>query len=139
MQISAWLRELFADIDRMDAQAFAAWLAEDGEFRFGSQPPAVGRAAVEDAVRQFFGMVAGLSHELLKEWNAPGSVVVEGQVTYSRKDGSQVTLPFVDVLDMVGRKVGSYKIYLDPAPLLSPALPDGAPLARNAAPLSLSS
>ena len=117
MPISPWVRDLFAALDRKDVSAFGAFLAEDAFFRFGSQPEARGRAAAEAAVEAFFGMIAGLSHELTGEWEGPGSVVVEGQVTYTRRDGTTVTLPFVDVLDMRGSRIQAYKIYMDIAPL----------------------
>jgi ketosteroid isomerase-like protein len=123
LPISPWIRELFADIDRMDARAFAAHLTDDALFRFGSQPPARGRAAAQAAVEAFFGMIAGLRHELHAEWRAPDSVVVEGQVTYRRRDRSEIVLPFADVLDLEGDKVARYKIYMDAAPLFAPLAP----------------
>jgi ketosteroid isomerase-like protein len=120
VSISPWVWNLFADIDRMDASAFAAHLTEGVVFRFGSQPPALGRAAAQAAVEGFFATIAGLRHELEREWSAPGSVAVEGQVTYTRQDGRQITLPFVDVFGMEGQQVRRYSIYVDPTPLLAP-------------------
>jgi ketosteroid isomerase-like protein len=48
-------------------------------------------------------------------------VVVEGNVTYTRQDGSQLTLPFADVLETRDGKVSNYRIYIDIAPLFAPA------------------
>ena len=50
---AGWAR-LFAAIDARDADAFAAFLAEDGEFRFGNAPAVRGRAAIRAAVAGFF-------------------------------------------------------------------------------------
>ena len=121
MQISDWTRRLFASIDAMDAGAFAGFLAEDGVFLFANQPQVCGRAAAESAVAGFFAAIKGLRHELLKEWRDSESAVVEGRVTYTRKDGSSVTLPFVNVLELRGTAVARYKIYVDATPLFSPA------------------
>jgi ketosteroid isomerase-like protein len=120
MKISEWVRQLFTTIDRMDARAFAGHLTEDGVFRYANQPEVRGRAAVEAAVAGFFSGFAGLGHELIGEWRGADSVVVEGRVTYTRKDGTRVTLPFVNVLDMRGSLVSRYKIYVDSTPLFAP-------------------
>ncbi len=121
MSITPWVRDLFATIDRKDAAAFAAFLTDDAVFRFGSQPPVAGRPAVQAAVEAFFGMITGLRHELRSEWKGSDSLVVEGDVTYTRLDGSKVTLPFADVFDLRGKAVRAYKIYIDAAPLFAPA------------------
>ena len=45
--------------------------------------------------------------------------VAEGLVTYTRLDGSQVKLPFVNVFDLSGDEVARYLIYIDNAPLFA--------------------
>lgn len=114
----AW-GQLFAAIDGGDAQAFAAFLAPDGEFRFGNAPPVVGRDAVREAVAGFFGAIRGCSHRLLRAWQSDGSAACEGEVTYTRHDGSQVTLPFANVFVLRGEEIASYRIYIDNAPLFA--------------------
>jgi ketosteroid isomerase-like protein len=114
----AW-QQLFAAIDGRDAQAFAGFLAADGEFRFGNAPPVVGRDAVRDAVAGFFGAIGGCRHRLLRAWQTEGSVACEGEVTYTRHDGSQVTLPFANVFVLRGGEIASYRIYIDNAPLFA--------------------
>jgi ketosteroid isomerase-like protein len=115
----AW-QQLFAAIDGRDASAFAAFLAPDGEFRFGNAPPVVGRDAVRDAVAGFFAAIGGCSHRLLRTWQSEGAVACEGEVTYTRRDGSAVTLPFANVFVLRGREIASYRIYIDNAPLFAP-------------------
>ncbi len=120
--VSNWVRELFQAIDRMDPEGFASFLTEDGAFVFGNQQPVRGRAAVAEAVASFFSTIAGLKHQLVNQWNGPESSVVEGRVTYTRKDGRHVTVPFMDVLETRGGKVRDYRIYVDVAPLYAPAV-----------------
>jgi ketosteroid isomerase-like protein len=115
----AWER-LFAAIDGGDADAFAAFVAPDGEFRFGNAPPVVGRAAVRDAVAGFFGALGGCRHRLLRSWYAPGSAACEGEVTYTRLDGSQLTVPFANVFLLRGAEIASYRIFIDNGPLFAP-------------------
>jgi ketosteroid isomerase-like protein len=121
MSISPWVRDLFAAIDRKDARAFAAFLAEDAVFRFGSHPQVRGRDGARAAVEAFFATIAGVRHELTREWKDADSSVVEGEVTYTRHDGSTVTLPFADVLDRHDGAIRAYKIYVDVAPLFAPS------------------
>ncbi|MBT8135543.1 MAG: nuclear transport factor 2 family protein [Gammaproteobacteria bacterium] len=112
-----WLHSLFASIDRMDADAFAGFLTEDGRFTFGNQPPAIGRAAVRDAVKGFFASIAGVRHRIDRVWEDEDSIVCHGEVTYEKMDGSSITLPFADVFYLQGELISDYRIYMDVTPL----------------------
>jgi ketosteroid isomerase-like protein len=115
---AGWAR-LFAAIDARDADAFAAFLAADGEFRFGNAPAVLGRAAIRAAVAGFFAAIGGCSHRLIASWTGPGSAVCEGEVTYTRHDGSTLTVPFANVFTLAGGQIRSYRIYIDNGPLFS--------------------
>ena len=108
---------LFAAIDAQDGAAFVAYLTDNALFRFGSAPPVQGRAAAQAAVEAFFGSIAGLSHEIQNTLRDGSTVVCEGEVTYTRHDGSTVAIPFADVFEYEGDKIAEYKIYIDIAPL----------------------
>jgi len=112
-----WLAGLFSDIDAQDTAGFISCLRPDAVFRFGSAPAVKGSEEISAAVDGFFATIAGLSHDIGKSWSDDDTVVCEGEVTYRRHDGSEITLPFVNVFDMDGDSIGSYKIYIDAAPL----------------------
>ncbi|KHO49319.1 MAG: hypothetical protein QT04_C0060G0012 [archaeon GW2011_AR11] len=82
-----WTHDLFRAIDRMDSRAFAGFLAEDAVFRFGNMPEVKGRGAITTAVEQFFSSIRGLRHRILHAWEQGSHVIVQGEVTYTRKDG----------------------------------------------------
>ena len=111
------LHELFATIDSGDGVAFARYLTPDGSFRFGNAPPAVGRAAIESAVTGFFTSIRRCDHRLLRWWSAPGSEAVQGEVTYTRLDGSRLTVPFVNVFLLDGALIREYQIHIDASQL----------------------
>jgi ketosteroid isomerase-like protein len=113
MTVSTWAAGLFAAIDRQDADAFARHFAPEGCFQFGNAPPVAGREAVRDMVGGFFASITGLRHQLDDVWEVPGGVVVVGMVTYTRHDGSELRVPFCDVLRLRGDEVTHYQIYID--------------------------
>lgn len=109
--------KLFVSIDAMDTEGFLGFVAPDAEFRFGSAPPVQGRAAIEEAVGGFFASIAALSHELQRIVAKDDTVVCEGEVTYTRRDGGDVTLPFCNVFETKDGLISVYRIYIDIAPL----------------------
>jgi ketosteroid isomerase-like protein len=115
-----FVQQLFQAIDAMDAEKFVTFLADDGVFRFGNFPAAKGREAAREAVAQFFGSIHAVRHRLLGVWSLPDVVFCEGEVTYTRKDRSEITLPFFNLLKMQDGKVREYSIYADVTPLYQP-------------------
>ena len=108
---------LFAAIDAKDTKAFLGFLTEDALFRFGSAPAVQGREAIHAAVEGFFGTIAGSAHVVGKSIRDGATLVCEGEVTYRRHNGTEITLPFTDVLEYDGHLIADYKIYMDINPL----------------------
>ncbi|MFO1184192.1 MAG: nuclear transport factor 2 family protein [Bauldia sp.] len=115
-----WLEGIGAIIDSMDAKAFAALITENGTFRFGNMAPIVGRPAIEKAVAAFWSTIAGSKHRVINFWEGPGTVVWEGAVLYTRKDGRQVPVNFANVFYMDGDLIRDYLIHIDNTPLYAP-------------------
>lgn len=113
----ALLTDLFATIDAMDTAGFVARLTPTAEFRFGPAPPVRVRAQIGEAVDAFFATIAGLHHDVKNIIGDGERVACEGDVTYTRHDGTAVTLPFADVFDFDGDLIAGYRIYIDIGPL----------------------
>lgn len=113
MSAPSWLPGLFQAIDGGDAAAFARHLDENAVFRFGNAPPVAGRAAIGGAVSAFFGAVRGLRHTLEEAWETADAVICRGTVTYTRHDGTTLTVPFANIFRMRGSLIGDYLIYAD--------------------------
>jgi ketosteroid isomerase-like protein len=107
------LDDLFAAIDAMDADRFAGFLAPDCTFRFGNLPAVEGRPAVRDFVAGFFGALGGIRHEVVERIESPGRLAMHGFVTYTRKDGSTLRVPFANVFHLDGGLVREYLIFID--------------------------
>lgn len=116
-----WWGRLFAVIDARDAAGFLSFLTPDAQFRFGNAPTITGFEAIGAAVEGFFAAIASCRHQLLRTWNGPEAVACEGVVTYTRHDGSTVTVPFANVFELRGAKITAYRIYIDNSPLFSAA------------------
>jgi ketosteroid isomerase-like protein len=109
--------EVFADVDRMDAKAFASHLAEDCLLRFGNADEVVGRGAIEEAIAGFFTTINGISHQIVDQWDVDNTTIVQLEATYTRKDDRKVTLPAVAVWRQSDELIDDYRIYVDQAPV----------------------
>ena len=122
METTKLLAALFESIDAKNTQAFAVFLSEDVLFRFGNAPAVEGRRAVAETVQGFFQSIRGLRHELAQTWTQGDSVVCHGQVTYTRKDGSTLCVPFANIFGLAEGRVSRYLIFVDVSELYtSPA------------------
>jgi ketosteroid isomerase-like protein len=120
MGTADWVNQLFAAIDRKDSNEFASFLTDDASFQFGNAEPVRGKGAIGQAVAGFLDSIRALRHEVLESWQHADAVICRGQVTYTRHDGSQLTVPFADILRMRGGLVCDYLIYLDASRLYAP-------------------
>ncbi len=114
---------LFADIDRMEPDAFAQHLAEDVTMRFGNAPELHGRDACRQVWADFCGLVDGVRHAVLHVWEHDDTTIAQTDVTYTRKDGRDVTLPVVTIYrTRDDGLIADYRVFLD----LTPVFADGA-------------
>ena len=112
-----WFSDLFASIDAMNLDAFAAGLAPDAEVVVGNNPPMRGRQAAREGIGGFFSSIAGIRHSMTHVVEGNGMTVMEAKVDYTRKDGHTVTVPAVTILERQGDLVTSLRIYVDVAPV----------------------
>ena len=111
--------QLFADIDSMEPERFAAHLADDVTMRFGNAEPIHGRDAARSAWAAFCDELRGVRHDVLGQWKVDEVTIVEATVTYTRHDGGQVTVPVVTIYRERGSLINDYRIYIDLAPLFA--------------------
>lgn len=107
------MARLFATIREMDADGFGEFLAPDAVFRFANRMPVVGRAAIQSAVAAFFSRLRGIRHEIDHVWHLPDTTICEGRVTYTRHDGSHLTVPFANVIKLDGQLIKAYLVHVD--------------------------
>ena len=118
--VAGWER-IFAVIDAGDAAGFAEFLTADAQFCFGNAPAVVGRESIRAAAAGFFAAIAHSRHRLLRTWNDSATAACEGEVSYTRHDGSVISVPFANVFDLRGDKIAVYRIYIDNSSLFGKA------------------
>ena len=104
---------LFAAIDARDAHAFASFLSPDVEFTFANAPPLLGREQVQAVIAAFFSSLASLRHEVTEHWQSGDTLIMRGQVTYTRHDDSQLNVPFANIFKLRDGLIGDYRIFGD--------------------------
>jgi len=117
MDARAFVEDLYQSIDAMDAQAFTGFLTDGASFRFANAEPVVGKDNVREAVGGFFSMIAGLSHRLDNVWAEGDDLISNGNVTYQRHDGTELSVPFATIFKLEDGKIADYLIYVDASTL----------------------
>ena len=117
----SWARKLYSEsVDQKDAAGFAAVFAENGTLTFGNQPAIIGRAAIEEAITQFFTAMVSLRHEFVQISPDGDRLFLEAVVTYHRHDGKIVSVPAMTVFEMDDNFLArSCRIYVDLTPLFA--------------------
>jgi ketosteroid isomerase-like protein len=111
-------RDLFATVDSMDVATIATHFAEDARVVFGNGQPFVGIEAIRAGLTAFFDTIAGLHHEIVKEYNVGADTILEFKVTYDRKDGQRVTIPCVTIFHVdAASKIDAYRVFFDVTPI----------------------
>lgn len=111
------LDDLFKAVDAKDTDLFLGFLTDQASFRFGSAPPAQGKEAIRAAVDGFFSTIAASHHVLGRIVAEEKLIICEGEVTYTRHDASEISLPFANIFELDGELISVYKIYADAGPL----------------------
>jgi SnoaL-like domain len=112
-----WFSDWYASIDAMRLDEFAAGLTQDAEVVVGNNPAMKGRQAAKEGIAYFWSTIQGLKHHFVNVAESQGLTFLELKVDYLRKDGRQVTIPVVTVLERKGELVKSLRIYFDVAPV----------------------
>jgi hypothetical protein len=109
--------DLFKYIDDKDIDKFVSFLAPDCVFRFGNGPAVSGVSDIRQYVGGFFDSIQALSHQITDSWDVAGGKVCHGLVSYTRKDGTVLTVPFANVFEIDSTGIKKYLIFADTSEL----------------------
>jgi len=108
MDARAFVEDLYRSIDAKDPEAFSGFLSDGASFRFANAEPVVGKDNIREAVSGFFSMVAGMSHRLDNVWTRGDNLISNGNVTYKRLDGTELSVPFATIFKLEGGKIADH-------------------------------
>lgn len=112
---------VFHAVDSMDPAATVNLLAENASIRFGNADPLVGREAVLAGVAAFFGAIRKVRHSIRTVWTVGADTIAETDVTYTRHDGKDVTIPAVSIWRVdVDDRIEDYRVFYDVTPVFAP-------------------
>ncbi|MGE0682842.1 MAG: nuclear transport factor 2 family protein [Candidatus Binatia bacterium] len=113
METPTWVPMLFQALDTFSTETFASFLTDEAVFVFGNAEPVRGKQTIHDVVAGFFASIQAIRHDLLETWTLPGTVICRGIVTYTRANGSQLSVPFANVFKLKNDLIQDYLIYVD--------------------------
>lgn len=108
-----FVRNVYKDIDTLDAKKLVAHLTDDCIFVFGNLDPLVGHAAVERLLGSFFQALDAMAHEIEECWKVDETIISRMRVTYTRKDRLRKSYPAAVIWRMQGRRIREFLIYCD--------------------------
>ena len=113
-----WYLSYLAALDAKDVQSYGAFLADDCAMQFNNAPAVSGKAAVLDALAQYWATFGTLEHDLLNIYGTDGAFALEARNLYTRQDGKTAVLNAVAFTDRNAQGlVTSFRLYTDTAPL----------------------
>jgi hypothetical protein len=98
---------------------YASFFAEDALYRFANHPPIRGRSAIREAAAAFRQRVRGVSHTMQGMWESQNTVVCEMEITYTRLDGKDITVPCCDVFRVHGDQIQEMRVFVDVTPVFT--------------------
>jgi len=119
MSRKQWLKGLFEAIDGMDTAKFCEFLTEDASFKFGNAETVEGKERIREMLTSFFSSIGGLSHTISDVVEQGDALICRGEVTYTRKDSGELTVPFANFYRLKGVLVSEYQIYVDASRLFA--------------------
>lgn len=110
---SEFVSKVYQAIDSRDEQGFASFLTENCTFVYANSEPVAGRANAAAASQGFLNLLAGIKHTLVNVWAFEDVIVSQVSVTYTRKDGSTLTIPAATIWKLQDSLIAECRIYAD--------------------------
>lgn len=117
-EVPARLAGFYAATDTLDVAKYRSAFVDDAIVTFGNLPSVTGRDAIAANFEQMAAnMLAGIEHLFENVIQSGELVMLEASVTYRLKDGREICLPCVSVVELRGDLIARLSMYLDPTPL----------------------
>lgn len=122
---------LFKAIDAFDTETLLSFLSDEAVFRFGNMPPVLGKDNIRPFLQGFFQSIKGIKHDQIEVWEQDDVKLMNGRVTYTRHDDSQLSVFFANTFKMQGTRIKEYLIFVDTSQLYAGAAETETQSAEN--------
>ena len=112
-----WYEEFYAGLDSKDLSVVDRLCTPDTTFRMANHDIDEGIDAVRANTAHFFTMIGGMSHSFVKVTEQGDSAYLEAVVTYTRLNGSTLSVPVCTAIDRRDGLIAAQRVYVDLAPL----------------------
>lgn len=115
---SAWLSSYYKLVDAKNVNEFVRFFSRDAQLLFANNEPVVGRENIRAALGALLDSVAGIHHEIKRQWESSAGVLIyEVKVTYTRKEGHAVVIPGAVFCSVRDGLFTEQHIYMDLTPV----------------------
>ncbi len=105
--------KLFKSIDNADVPTFLSYLDANANFKFANLPVVTGKKYIGEFLEGFFKSIKSLKHKNLEIYELEGIKFVNGNVTYTRHNGSTLSVDYSNTFKLKGDKIFDYLIFVD--------------------------
>lgn len=113
-----WYETYYAEIEAKDISILERWHTEDTVLQLGNHAPVHGRDGARAVMEHFWPTIERMHHHFTKVITEGDDVVLEADVTYTRLDGSEVTVASATTCELRDGLIAAQRIYVDMAPLM---------------------
>lgn len=113
------VKDVFDAIDTFNVDALVDFMTDDAVFRFGNVLPVTGKDKIRPFLKAFFQSIKAIRHDQIESWDVGGVILMNGRVTYTRHNGSQLRVFFSNTFKMKNDKIQAYYIFVDTSELYS--------------------
>lgn len=117
MSTDNFVKDMYGIVDAMSGAKLAELMTEGSVFRFANIPAVQGKEAVIGFLDNFFQSIKGIKHSEIEDWKTDNTRFATGNVTYTRHDDSELSVPFSVILKMQGDLINEYLVFVDTSEL----------------------
>jgi ketosteroid isomerase-like protein len=113
------VNKMFAAVEANDVDAYVSYFTEGAVYKVGNFDPVIGPEGIRQFATPVLQAFSKVTHSVKNMWEVGDTVIIELEVTYTRKDGKVTKLPCLDIIRFEGDKAKSLQAFLDVSPAFS--------------------
>lgn len=113
----AFIVDLYQEFDRLRPEEFVRHFADDATFAYANGPVMRGPAEIREMITAFLSQIRTISHAVEDVVTDGTKYASQVTATFTRHDGTALSLPACSVIERQPRGIVDYRIYIDSSDL----------------------